>query len=84
MNEINVKAPRATIDASSSLLVVDIGKKQKKKDIKRLRKGEGKLTAKIHDLIEQLREDNAISADAQPVVIVVREKAKRAKLFAGV
>lgn len=64
----------------ASFLVVDIGKKQKRKDIKGLRKGSGKLTEKVKELIDELREQNTISAAAQPVVIVVREKAKRSKL----
>lgn len=64
----------------ASFLVVDLGKKQKRKDIKRLRKGSGKLTEKIKEMLDELREQNTISAAAQPVVIVVREKAKRSKL----
>lgn len=65
----------------ASFLVVDLGKKQKRKDIKRLRKGSGKLTEKIKELLDEMREQNTISPAAQPVVIVVREKAKRTRMF---
>lgn len=82
MTDINVKTTAAA-SSGASLLVIDIGKKQKKKDIKRLRKGTGKLTDKLKEVVEQLREENAISADAQPVVIIVREKAKRGRLLPG-
>lgn len=75
MTDITVKTSDAA-PAGASLLVIDIGKKQKKKDIKRLRKGKGKLTDKVKEVIDQLREENAISADAQPIVIIVREKAR--------
>lgn len=77
MTDINVKTPAVAASTGASLLVIDIGKKQKKKDIKKLRKGAGKLTDKVKEVVDQLREENAISADAQPIVIVVREKPRR-------
>lgn len=83
MTDITVKTIPAASSADASLLVIDIGKKQKKKDIKRLRKGRGKLTDKLKDVIDELRADNSIAADAQPIVIVVREKAKRKGIFPG-
>jgi hypothetical protein len=66
-----------------SFVVIDIGKKQRKKAIKRLRKGKGKLTRKIEEMLAELRESSSLPAGS-PVVIVVREKKnkKSRRLFA--
>lgn len=68
---------------SNGLLVIEIAKKQKRKRIKQLREGTGKLTEKVRDILDELREEGSIGADAQPVVIVVRQKPKRRGLFGG-
>lgn len=73
-------APASSADGSS-FIVVDLGKKQSSKQIKKLRKGNGKLTEKLKDLLDELRDQGTISADARPVVVVVREKKKRATAF---
>ncbi len=73
-------SPAVAADGSS-FIVIDIGKRQSSKQIRRLRKGTGKLTEKIKELVDDLREQRTISAEAQPVVIVVRQKAKRTKSF---
>ena len=78
MSEQN--SPAAAVDGSS-FIVIDIGKRQKSKQIRKLRKGTGKLTEKIKELVDDLREQRTISAEAQPVVIVVRQKATRTKTF---
>ena len=59
------------------LIVVDLNKRQTKKRIKQLRKGRGKLLGQIGEVISELQEAGTIGADAQPVVVVVREKAER-------
>jgi hypothetical protein len=56
-------------------IIVDIGKKRKKQ-IKQLREGRGKLMDEINGLLEELREAGSISGSAQPVVVVVQEKRK--------
>lgn len=71
---------RAAADGSS-FIVVDLGKKQKRKAIKGLRKGTGKLTVKLKELLDEMREQGTLSADAQPVVVVVREKKRRPKFL---
>jgi hypothetical protein len=78
MSEAN---PTEAAHDGSSLIVVDLGKRQKAKQIRKLRKGGGKLTEKIKELVDELREQRAISADAQPIIIVVREKPARRKAF---
>lgn len=69
-----------------SFVVVDVGKKQKRKEIKKLRKGKGKLTRKVEGMISELRESSALP-EGSPLVVIVREKKedkKRARrLFGG-
>ena len=64
------------LKASNGALVVDIGKKQRRKRIKQLRKGKGKLVDKIQQTISELRERKVIGENAQTVVLVVRQKSK--------
>jgi len=68
-------APRGTDRASGSqLLVVDLGKRQSPKQLKRLRKGRGKLVGRIDQIVADLVEAGTVKAGAQPIVIVVRER----------
>jgi hypothetical protein len=56
--------------------VLDLGK-QRRKRIKELRRGEGKLMDEINASIEELRTAGALGADTQPVVVVVRQKRRK-------
>jgi Family of unknown function (DUF6200) len=56
-------------------VVVDIGKKPRKQ-IKQLREGRGKLLDEVNGLLAELRTAGSLSASAQPVVVVVRQKRK--------
>jgi hypothetical protein len=58
---------------ASPVVVVDLGK-HKRKSIKKLRKGEGRLLDEVNALIDELREAGTVGEGAQPVVIVVKEK----------
>jgi len=58
---------------TSSLVVVELAKRRTPEQVRRLRKGRGKLMTDIEDVIADLTEAGTIKADAQPVVIVVRE-----------
>jgi Family of unknown function (DUF6200) len=60
--------------ARPQLVVVDLGKRQNPKQVKRLRKGRGKLVRRIDEIVGELVAAGTIKANAQPVVIVVREK----------
>lgn len=60
----------------SSPILISLGKK-KRKNIKKLRKGRGPLMETIEETMAELKSHNKIQADAQPVVIVVREKRRR-------
>ena len=68
-------ASRGTDRASASqLLVVDLGKRQSPKQVKRLREGRGKLVGRIDQIVADLVEAGTVKAGAQPIVIVVRER----------
>lgn len=56
------------------MIIVDLGRKRARQ-VKRLRKGKGKLLDKVHQVIEELKANNSISGSVQPVVIVVQERA---------
>lgn len=72
--------PNTDSNAAENAIIVDLGKK-KRKAIKRLRKGTGKLMDEVNDCIEELREAGAISGSAQPVIVVVKEKASQPRWF---
>ncbi len=63
-----------------SPLIVDLGKR-KKKDIKQLRNGTGKLVDELKDCIGELVVGGSCSADAQPIVLIVREKRKTGRML---
>jgi hypothetical protein len=56
-------------------VLVELGKRQSPKQIKKLRQGRGKLMRKIHGIVAELTEAGTVSAKSQPVVIIVREQA---------
>jgi hypothetical protein len=59
-------------------VVLDLGK-QRRKRVKELRRGEGKLMADIIDALDELRTAGTLSANAQPVVVVVQQKRRKMK-----
>jgi hypothetical protein len=72
-------SPAETVKAGSDTpnpIVIDLGK-QKRKRIRRLRKGRGRLMARIIDTHAQLKATGVCEESAQPIVIVVRQKKKR-------
>jgi len=59
--------------AKQQIVMVDLGKRQSPKQVKRLRNGRGKLVSHIEEIVEDLIEAGTVKASAQPVVIIVRE-----------
>ena len=57
----------------SALVLVDLSRRQTPRQISRLRKGRGSLVPRIDKIVEELVESGTVKADAQPVVIIVRE-----------
>lgn len=66
-------------------IVVDMGKKTRRQ-IRKLRKGKpGRLLDRVEDTIQHLRENGALADDAQPIVIVVKERRRnRGKRFSKI
>lgn len=60
------------------MVVLDFGKK-KQRDIKRLRKGRGRLMKRLNETLDELKAANTIDASGQPIVVVVRQRARRRK-----
>ena len=56
------------------IVVVDFGKRQARKQIKRLRRGEGKLMTRVEGIVNDLVTAGTVKSTAQPIVIVVRER----------
>lgn len=57
-------------------IIIDLGK-QKKKRVKRLRKGRGRLMGDISLAMQELQEEGVVKEGAQPVLVIVREKRKQ-------
>jgi hypothetical protein len=55
------------------MIVVDLDEPQSSLQVKRLRKGQGRLMAHVERIVNDLIEAGTVKAGAQPVVIVVRE-----------
>ena len=55
------------------LVVVELAKRRTHDQVRRLRKGRGKLVTDIEKVLEELASSGTIDGAAQPVVIVVRE-----------
>ena len=57
----------------TQLVLVDLSRRQTPKQISRLRKGRGSLIPRIDKIVEELVNSGTVKAEAQPVVIIVRE-----------
>ena len=61
-------------------IIIDLGKKSRKQ-VRRAREGTGKLMDEINATLDELRADGTIRPDAQPVLIIVRQKPRRKSTF---
>ena len=59
-------------------IIVDIGKRRRKQ-IRSLRRGEGKLMTRMNDLLGEMKKNGTLSGSAQPVIVVVQQKRRRNK-----
>lgn len=66
--------------AKGIVCVLDLGEHSRRR-VRRLRRGEGRLMEKVEDAVEALIEDGALSADAQTVVVVVRQEPSLSSIF---
>jgi hypothetical protein len=58
---------------SGIVCVLDLGEHRRKR-VKKLRKGGGRLMEKVEDAVASLQEQGVLKPDAQTVVVVVREE----------
>jgi hypothetical protein len=65
----------STTPSEIAPLIIDLGKKRAKR-VKQLRKGSGKLFVSIMATVDELKTAGTIAKNAQPVIIVVTEKAE--------
>lgn len=73
-------AKDAGTSVASVVCVLDLGE-QKRKRIKRLRRGEGKLMVKVEDAIADLQNQGVLGKQVQTVVVVIREEIGVRSLF---
>lgn len=59
-------------------VVISLGKKRRK-NVKRLIRGRGKLLGEVLDAVDDLRQAGTISGEAPPVVVVVERKRGKVK-----
>jgi hypothetical protein len=71
--------PHAHAEAPSPV-IVDLGRRNRSA-IRQLCRGEGQLVTEVQGCIEELQSSGAVSATAQPVVIIVRERRKARRLL---
>lgn len=57
-------------------VIIDLGKHRRKR-IRDLRKGTGKLAAEVNGAIEELRAAGTVSPNSQTVVVIVRQRRRR-------
>ncbi|KMO30911.1 hypothetical protein ACQVP2_09975 [Methylobacterium aquaticum] len=67
-----VKTPDKTPDKTPELCIIDLGQQDRAR-IRKLRQGQGKLTRQVLQATEALQEEGVLAADAQIVVVLVRE-----------
>ncbi|MBV8305413.1 MAG: hypothetical protein JOZ04_14475 [Acidimicrobiia bacterium] len=79
--ETATKAPAAKATGSEKpIVVVDLGRRSRKQ-VKRLRRGEGRLMERVDQTIDQLRAEKEIDPNSEVVVFVVKEKDRRKGIF---
>lgn len=70
--------PVSSLATVHAPVVLDLGK-HRRKQVRQLRRGEGKLLDDINGAIEELRIAGTLTGTGQPVIVVVREKARKSK-----
>jgi len=60
-------------------IILDLGKKRRKQ-IKLLKTGSGKLMTEVQDCIQELRQAGTIAESTRPVIVLVRERSRKSVL----
>jgi hypothetical protein len=61
-------------------VIVDLGKKSRKQ-IRQMRNGTGKLLDEVQEVVDQLKTNGTVDKNAQPIVIVVRQRRRSSAFF---
>ena len=61
-------------------VVIDLGK-HRRKAVKELRQGQGQLMTDISNCIRELQAAGTLSAPAQPVVVIVRQRPRKRAMW---
>jgi hypothetical protein len=69
-------ATTSTDAVAKAPVIVDLGKHRRKR-IKDLRRGTGRLADEVNGCVEELKAAGTLSPTAQTVVVVVRQKRRR-------
>ena len=78
--ETPTKPAMSAAAPQGAITVVDLGRRSKKQ-IKRLRKGGGRLLDRVEQTVGQLKADKEIDPKSEVVVVVVRQKDKKKGLL---
>jgi Family of unknown function (DUF6200) len=65
---------------SAPPVIIKFGRKNRSQ-IRKLVRGEGKLMTEIQTTIDDLKRSGRMARDAQTVIVVVRERPRRLRLF---
>lgn len=74
---MTARPPNAVIEPGN-LVVVDLGKK-KRRQIRNLRRGRGRLMDRVSEVANDLRTEGALSTDGTSIVVVVVERKRNKK-----
>ena len=72
---MEAKSNDGAAKGSTEAVVIDMGKKSRKK-VKKLRRGRGPLLEEVNDTITELQAEGKLEAGVAPVIVVVRGKQK--------
>lgn len=67
---------QADLPSGERTVVIDLGKK-KRKQVNKLRKGEGALMDRVSELVSELRSQGQIRENADTVIVVVEKKQRK-------
>jgi hypothetical protein len=75
------ETPDDTLTGSENgYILIDLGKK-KRKAVRRLRKGRGKLLDQVKETVDELQTSGAVGEAVQIVLVVVRQKQRPRRWF---
>ena len=77
---MSIATEKKTESLSEAPIVVNLGK-QRRKRIKQLVQGKGKLMDELNDVVAELRTAGKIAPVAQQIIVVVKERPRRRGLL---